>query len=57
VGGYENTSCAARGGRFSISSRAWRVTPFAFKVRYAETFVKMPDGKWQCIMSAGVPMK
>ena len=31
--------------------------PFEFKVRYAETFVKMPDGKWRCIMSAGVPMK
>ena len=31
--------------------------PFEFKVRYAETFVKMPDGKWRCILSAGVPMK
>ena len=27
------------------------------KERFADTFVKMPDGKWQCVVSASAPMK
>jgi ketosteroid isomerase-like protein len=27
------------------------------KERFADTFVKMPDGKWQCVASASAPMK
>ena len=31
--------------------------PFEFRVRFADTWVKMPDGKWQCVASAGSPVK
>ncbi len=27
------------------------------KERFADTWVKMPDGKWQCVASASAPMK
>ncbi|MCA1560094.1 MAG: nuclear transport factor 2 family protein [Acidobacteria bacterium] len=27
------------------------------KERFADTWVKMPDGKWQCVVSASAPMK
>ena len=27
------------------------------KERWADTWVKMPDGKWQCVASASAPMK
>jgi ketosteroid isomerase-like protein len=27
------------------------------KERFADTFVKMPNGKWQCVASASAPMK
>jgi ketosteroid isomerase-like protein len=27
------------------------------KERWADTWVKMPDGKWQCVSSASAPMK
>jgi ketosteroid isomerase-like protein len=27
------------------------------KERFADTFVKMPDGKWQCVVSASAPIK
>jgi len=30
---------------------------FDGKERFADTWVKMPDGKWQCVASAGVTMK
>ena len=29
----------------------------AGKERFADTWVKMPDGKWQCVASASAPMK
>ena len=28
--------------------------PFEFRARFADTWVKMPDGKWQCVASASV---
>ncbi len=31
--------------------------PFDGKERFADTWVKMPDGKWRCIASASAPMK
>lgn len=31
--------------------------PFEFRARFADTFVKMPDGRWQCITGVGVPVK
>jgi ketosteroid isomerase-like protein len=31
--------------------------PFDGKERYADTWVKMPDGKWQCVASASALMK
>jgi ketosteroid isomerase-like protein len=31
--------------------------PFDGKERFADTWVKMPDGKWQCVASASAPMK
>ncbi len=30
---------------------------FDGKERFADTWVKMPDGKWQCVASASAPMK
>jgi len=30
---------------------------FDGKERFADTWVKMPDGKWQCVVSVGVAMK
>ncbi len=30
---------------------------FEGKERFADTWVKMPDGKWQCVASASAPMK
>jgi ketosteroid isomerase-like protein len=27
------------------------------KERFADTWVKMPDGKWQCVVSASAPIK
>ena len=30
---------------------------FDGKERFADTWVKMPDGKWQCVVSASAPMK
>jgi ketosteroid isomerase-like protein len=31
--------------------------PFDGKERFADTWVKMADGKWQCVASAAAPMK
>ena len=31
--------------------------PFDGKERFADTWVKMSDGKWQCVVSASAPMK
>ena len=31
--------------------------PFDGKERFADTWVKMSDGKWQCVASASAPMK
>ena len=30
---------------------------FDGKERFADTWVKMPDGKWQCVASASAPIK
>ena len=30
---------------------------FDGRERFADTWVKMPDGKWQCVASASAPMK
>lgn len=31
--------------------------PFDEHVRWTDTWVKMPDGKWQCVASQGSPVK
>ena len=31
--------------------------PMDVRARWADTYVKMPDGKWQCVMSQGSDLK
>jgi hypothetical protein len=31
--------------------------PIGSKERFADTWIKMPDGKWRCVVSAPVPFK
>jgi hypothetical protein len=31
--------------------------PFDSRERFADTWVKMPDGKWQCVASASATIK
>jgi ketosteroid isomerase-like protein len=35
----------------------WSGKPFDGKERFADTWVKMPDGKWQCVASISVALK
>jgi ketosteroid isomerase-like protein len=31
--------------------------PMDYNARWADTYVKMPDGKWQCVLSQGTDLK
>jgi ketosteroid isomerase-like protein len=35
----------------------WSGKPFDGKERFADTWVKTPDGKWQCVTSMSVALK
>lgn len=59
---YENVqvtvfgdTAIATGGFKGTGTEAGK--PFDEHVRWTDTWVKMPDGKWQCVASQGSPVK
>jgi len=52
---FGNTAIATGGFKAKGTDRSGK--PLDVHERWTDTWVKMPDGKWQCVASASAPVK
>lgn len=55
VTGFGNTAVAT--GRFKSKGTDGSDKPFALDIQWTDTWMKMPNGQWQCIASHASPIK